>query len=240
MIDVAYIEELKALDKKEAKQKLYDYAQEFNVQLKKTRSFENMVADFKEELAKLANEPMPVQNEGLTITDLIQAADEVQDKTVFKGEAKEEAVLLIDSVETPELKAYELVNDMNTDTETVHAPEADVKVSLEVAQDDVIKAVEPKVEETIVEVEKPKPAAPGGLPRNFSPTIVLLGKAPGYYTLPWWIYQWIEANPDWTDKIKSFPHPSAHNTLYSLLYYIQRDGSVTIRETRNSSFVVLS
>jgi len=77
------------------------------------------------------------------------------------------------------------------------------------------------------------------LPKNFSPNMQLLGKNPGYITLPWWIYQWIKDNPDWKSRPTSFEHPSAHQTLFSLIYYIKRNGSVMIRETRNSSFVTL-
>ena len=78
------------------------------------------------------------------------------------------------------------------------------------------------------------------LPDNFSPTLHLIGRNPGYATLPWWIYQWILETPDWKSRPLSFEHPSAHQTLLSLIYYIKRDGSVQVRETRNSSFATLS
>ncbi|AAX78756.1 Inh minor capsid protein inhibitor of 21 protease [Escherichia phage RB43] len=74
---------------------------------------------------------------------------------------------------------------------------------------------------------------------GFSPTIVLMGRSArsnGYYTCPWWIYDWIKKNPDWYKDPDQCPHYSARDTLKSLVYYIKRDGQVTVRETRNSSF----
>ncbi|MGU4174539.1 hypothetical protein, partial [Pseudomonas aeruginosa] len=97
MLDKDYIAEIGALEKKEAKEKLAEYAETFGIKLKKTKAFDNMVADLEVELAKLANEPMPEQNDGLSIYDLIQADDEAKGTAIFKDEAKEEARLLIDS-----------------------------------------------------------------------------------------------------------------------------------------------
>ena len=77
------------------------------------------------------------------------------------------------------------------------------------------------------------------LPENFTPIFQLMGRAPGYYTLPWWIYQWIVENEDWKSNIDK-AHAFAQSTLYSLVYYIERDGSVEVRETRNSKFVTLT
>lgn len=77
------------------------------------------------------------------------------------------------------------------------------------------------------------------LPENFTPIFQLMGRAPGYYTLPWWIYQWITETEDWKSNIDK-AHAFAQSTLYSLVYYIERDGSVEVRETRNSKFVTLT
>ena len=80
------------------------------------------------------------------------------------------------------------------------------------------------------------------LPEHFNPTIILMGAGgsrKGFCTLPWWIFDWINQNPDWKLNPDSCPHYSARDTLRSLIYYIQRDGDVTVRETRNSGFHVL-
>lgn len=218
MLDQAYIDEIKTLGVKESKEKLAEYAAQFNIFVKKTRSFDNMVADIKDELTKLANEPMPEQpSEGLTITDLIQASDEISGKSVFEGEAKESALAALRG---------EIVEEKPVET----APTEQVEV---VEQKEEIKQDEPEVQEV---VEQPA----FQLPPNFSPTIQMLGRAhTAYVTLPWWIYDWITKNPQWKTDPNSFHDFHGMKTLLSLIYYIQRDGFVRIRETRNSSFVVL-
>ena len=263
MLDKDYIKEIQALDKKEAKDKLDEYAQTFGIKLKKTRSFENMVADLESELAKLANEPMPEDNDGLSIADLIQADDEIEGKALFKDEASDEAKLLFDAPVNADVKIHDIdpgfyketpkVNDPGFEIKTasiedkgfyVEAPIGDSVIHVDdegqvtnipvdkLNQEEFNKAMDKVVKiintESIIE-----------LPKNFSPNMQLLGKNPGYVTLPWWIYQWIKDTPDWKSRPTAFEHPSAHQTLFSLIYYIRRDGSVMIRETRNSSFNVL-
>ncbi|WZK93281.1 Inh inhibitor of prohead protease [Enterobacter phage vB_EclM_AS6] len=238
MLDKDYIAEIGALEKKEAKEKLAEYAETFGIKLKKTKAFDNMVADLEVELAKLANEPMPEQNDGLSIYDLIQADDEAKGTAIFKDEAKEEARLLIDSVssDAPQVKVNDIDPHFGKPMDPVKGVilEAPIGDSVITVADDKVHTIpvtaitQEKFNEEIVE-----------LPENFSPNTQLLGKNPGYVTLPWWIYQWIKDNPDWKSRPTSFGHPSAHQTLFSLIYYIKRNGSIMIRETRNSSFVTL-
>ena len=97
MIDKDYIEELRALsDKKEAKAKLFEYAEQFGISVKKSKSFDNIVIDIEEALNALADEPLP-ETDGLSITDLITAADDVDGVNFTNEEVKEEAILLFDS-----------------------------------------------------------------------------------------------------------------------------------------------
>ena len=223
MIDQAYIDEIKTLGVKESKEKLAEYAAQFNIVVKKTRSFDNMVADIRTELEKLASEPMPEQpSTGLTISDLIQADDEISGNSVFEDEAKPEAIAALRG------------NLVESSNETVNGP---VEVQLIQEKEQVLELVEPEKLAEIV-AEKPK-ATHFELPENFSPTIILMGKAPGYYTLPWWIYEWIEKNPDWKSNPESCQHYHALPVLKSLIYYIKRDGNVKIRESRNSRFFIL-
>ena len=219
MLDQAYIDELKTLGVKESKEKLAEYASQFNIVVKKTRSFDNIVADIRTELERLASEPMPEQpTEGLSISDLIQADDEISGNSVFEPEAKPEALAALrgNLAESPKEDIVE------------HAV---VEVVKETA-----KILEPVLDEK--PVVKPK-STQFLLPENFSPTVILIGKAPGYCTLPWWIYEWIEKNPDWKLNPDACPHYHAIAVLKSLIYYINRDGNVKIRETRNSRYFIL-
>lgn len=244
MLDQAYIEELKQIeDQKEAKQKLSDYGDTFGISLKRTKTFDNMLIDLEQGLKKLADEPFPEDNEGVSIGDLIQASDENDGTAVF-DEAPNEAKLLIDSIGDDSQKVIEIVK--------VDEPKIIFSEPLVTEIPDHIKEtaashgyefkqVESLSDNTIEEaIEKIKEAeGTYKLPENYAPRIALLGRAPGYMTLPWWIYQWISETPDWKSRPTDFPHPTAHDTLFTLLYYIKRDGSVLIRETRDSKFITL-
>lgn len=241
MLDKDYIAEIGALEKKEAKEKLAEYAETFGIKLKKTKAFDNMVADLEVELAKLANEPMPEQNDGLSIYDLIQADDEAKGTAIFKDEAKEEARLLIDSVtDAPQVTVTDIDPHFGKPMDPAKGIilEAPIGDSVITVSDDKVHTI--PVTAIIQEDKVVKTAEEFTLPDNFSPTLHLIGRNPGYATLPWWIYQWILETPDWKSHPLSFEHPSAHQTLLSLIYYIKRDGSVQVRETRNSSFATLS
>lgn len=235
IMDHQYIEELRQLDdKKEAKAKLIEYAEQFGLQLKKSKGFDNLVIDIEAGLKELAAEPVDEVEGGLSISDLIDADDEISGaKAHIEGEteAKEEAVLLFDAPsETP------LVIEV-----PVQIPEKELLVEAPIGE-----VLEPQpvlsentIEEAVAQITESENSELFKLPADFSPHLILMGKNPGYVTLPWWIYQWIKETPDWKSRPTSFPHPSAHQTLFSLLYYIYRDGSILVRETRNSSFITL-
>lgn len=220
MIDKNYIEEIRVLEKKEAKEKLAEYAASLGVDVKKTKTFDNMLADLEAGLKAFADMPMPDDNEGLSITDLIDADDELSGAK-FDGDesAKEEAKLLFDAPTEAKVEVVEIEKPVVVVEEDV--PFVEEKFEAAVAK--------------VIESEKPVFA----LPKNFSPNLMLIGKNPGFCTVPWWIYQWIAETPDWKERPTAFPHPTAHQTLFSLIYYINRNGSVLVRETRNSSFVTL-
>ena len=231
MIDSAYIDELRQLEAKEAKDKLAEYAATFGITVKKSRSFENIVLDITEKLNELANAPLPENNEGLTITDLIQAADEKDGKTFTEeSEAPKEAI--------------DAVNGLLSDSLGNSVEDIKQSVNEAIANDDNLESIDETPTDIVV---SPEPALANiklpdlfELPEKFSPTLGILGRNPGYCTLPWWIFEWIKNNPDWKQKPNSFPHHYGIDTLYSLIYYIKRDGSVMIRETRNSSFHTLT
>lgn len=267
-MDTQFIEDLRnanasgEMSSTEIRNTLYDYALEtFNIKLRKNKSFDNMVLDFSEEMTKLSNSPMPETNQGMSISDLIQADDELEGKAIFTNEAKEDALELIKSVsikqglDQTEVKELEtLYNEGNPELKNIsiaikHEPVLDSMLN---TQKDMIISTLPNTQtemivSTLPNIQNEYATEPLSgvkvdkfeLPKGFSPNLTMLGKAPGYCTLPWWIYQWIKETPNWKEDPKAFKHPSAHQTLLSLLYYIRRDGKVLIRETRNSSFVIL-
>lgn len=212
-IDYELVEGFRALPTKEQKGALADYAQStFEVKLNKQKSFDNMLADL--EAAVPAEEEKPE--------------------------------LLIDS---PESAIVSYTGSVAMDEPVVNAPNIP-DVVVDVSQDfmDYVKDVAPEVADHIKLVPDVVEASVTASDESkadiawldgFSPTIVLMGRSArsnGYYTCPWWIYDWIKKNPDWYKDPDQCPHYSARDTLKSLVYYIKRDGQVTVRETRNSSF----
>ena len=219
MLDQNYIDELKSMEnEKEAKAIFYEYTKTFGIRTYKNKSLDEMIKVFSSKLAELENEPMPENNTGLTISELIDADDEMEGRSqLSESEANPDAIFVLKGT---------IVEKPIVLEETENAP-----IEIKVVAPAPVRPIEMNVvitDNKIFELEK-----------TFSPTIVLMGKAPGYYTLSWWIYQWILENEDWKENPNKCPHYHAIDILKSLIYYIKRDGSVMIRETRNSSFQTL-
>ncbi|QPX76577.1 putative major capsid protein inhibitor of protease [Cronobacter phage vB_CsaM_SemperBestia] len=212
-IDYEKVDGFRTLDAKEQKGALADYAMTvFAVKLNKQKSFDNMLAD------------------------LVAALPEDEEKPE----------LLIDSPE-PEIVAYK--GEVTMGEPVIEAPNIpDVVIDASADFMEYVKEVAPEVADQIQlvpdVVEAPVSASDeskGELVwlEGFSPTIFMMGRSAssnGYYTCPWWIYDWIKQTPDWYKDPDSCPHASAIDTIKSLAFYIVRDGEVRVRETRNSRF----
>ena len=240
MFDKEYFEELRAIaasDDKEAqktaKTELSDYAKQFDIKAKKTLSLENMIEFVETELTKLASEmEEETPAEGTSINDLILAADTADDKVVFD----EVDPSLVEAMKEPEI----VIEETKEESPAVEPVVEEVK-------SDVEEAPEVKVESPVAnifsdEAEHRSPAHDNDSfcdLTGFRPTICLIGGGRGYYSCPWWIFDWIVNTPDWKKYPERFPHAYVHDTLKSLIYYIKRDGSVKVRETKHSQFHTL-
>lgn len=228
MLDTAYIQELRdnvaegEMTNREAKDALYSYAFSFNVELKKTRSFDNMVKDFDEALKELADVPMPEASPtAISTNEVIDKAQELKPQEDVIGEEPEEILIDSPEIQAPVVEVIEVKRIVEQEPSHI--------VVQAILKEEPEAAVE-KVEESIVD---------DVLPPGFSPAITLIGPAPGFYTLPWWIYDWITKNPDWKQRPRDYERKHELIVLLSLIYFIKRDGSVKIRESRNSTFVIL-
>lgn len=240
MFDKEYFGELRAIaesnDKeaqKAAKTELADYAKQFDIKVKKTLSLENMIEFVETELTKLASEmEEETPAEGTSINDLILAADTADDKVVFD----EVDPSLVEAMKEPEI----VIEETKEESPAVEPVVEEVK-------SDVEEAPEVKVESPVAnifsnEAEHRSPAHDTDSfcdLTGFRPTICLIGGGRGYYSCPWWIFDWIVNTPDWKKYPERFPHAYVHDTLKSLIYYIKRDGSVKVRETKHSQFHTL-
>lgn len=240
MFDKEYFGELRAIaasddkeSQKAAKTELADYAKQFDIKVKKTLSLENMIEFVETELTKLASEmEEETPAEGTSINDLILAADTADDKVVFD----EVDPSLVEAMKEPEI----VIEETKEESPAVEPVVEEVKP-------DVEEAPEVKVESPVAnifsdEAEHRSPAHDTDSfcdLTGFRPTICLIGGGRGYYSCPWWIFDWIVNTPDWKKYPERFPHAYVHDTLKSLIYYIKRDGSVKVRETKHSQFHTL-
>lgn len=73
---------------------------------------------------------------------------------------------------------------------------------------------------------------------DFKPHFSLIGPVGNQYiNVPYWVLDWIQEKgfSQWKDKIEE-ARKTDHNMLNTLKYYIQINGSVTVRESRNSQY----
>ncbi|WWT36708.1 hypothetical protein [Escherichia phage UPWr_E1] len=240
MFDKEYFEELRAIaasDDKEAqktaKTELADYAKQFDIKVKKTLSLENMIEFVETELTKLASEmEEETPAEGTSINDLILAADTADDKVVFD----EVDPSLVEAMKEPEI----VIEETKEESPAVEPVVEEVKSVVEEAPE--VKVESPVANIFSDEAEHRSPAHDTDSfcdLTGFRPTICLIGGGRGYYSCPWWIFDWIVNTPDWKKYPERFPHAYVHDTLKSLIYYIKRDGSVKVRETKHSQFHTL-
>lgn len=240
MFDKEYFEELRAIaasDDKEAqktaKTELADYAKQFDIKVKKTLSLENMIEFVETELTKLASEmEEETPAEGTSINDLILAADTADDKVVFD----EVDPSLVEAMKEPEI----VIEETKEESPEVEPVVEEVKSVVEEAPE--VKVESPVANIFSDEAEHRSPAHDTDSfcdLTGFRPTICLIGGGRGYYSCPWWIFDWIVNTPDWKKYPERFPHAYVHDTLKSLIYYIKRDGSVKVRETKHSQFHTL-
>ncbi|BCM29270.1 prohead protease [Enterobacter phage vB_EkoM5VN] len=217
-IDYEKVDGFRTLDAKEQKGALADYAMTvFAVKLNKQKSFDNMLAD------------------------LVAALPEDEEKPE----------LLIDSPE-PEIVAYKGEVTMGEPViEAPNVPDVVIDAPVEINPRDLSgsqlltpntgQIFELKMPDAVEAPVSASDESKGELVwlEGFSPTIFMMGRSAssnGYYTCPWWIYDWIKQTPDWYKDPDSCPHASAIDTIKSLAFYIVRDGEVRVRETRNSRF----
>lgn len=240
MFDKEYFEELRAIaasDDKEAqktaKTELADYAKQFDIKVKKTLSLENMIEFVETELTKLASEmEEETPAEGTSINDLILAADTADDKVVFD----EVDPSLVEAMKEPEI----VIEETKEESPAVEPVVEEVKSDVEEAPE--VKVKSPVANIFSDEAEHRSPAHDTDSfcdLTGFRPTICLIGGGRGYYSCPWWIFDWIVNTPDWKKYPERSPHAYVHDTLKSLIYYIKRDGSVKVRETKHSQFHTL-
>lgn len=218
MIDQEYINSLLELPKREAKDTFVEYAAGFGIELKKNLTIDAMIEKFKEDIQSLNDEPMPESEEGaMSVAELLQQEGtriEVQGASLVHAPIGE-TVSVVDEPEAPPVVTIAPPQDETI--ESVETPVVVVETQPEAIQ-----------EQTMVHSEV-----------SYLPgyrIMPLMGPSPGYIHIPYWVHDFIEANPDWKHKIQS-QRTQDLIVLNSILYHICKHGSVKVRESRNSRFI---
>lgn len=136
---------------------------------------------------------------------------------------------VVEPVKAPVVNTVEPVEEtpVTVDVVEVQETQPEVLVEPEPVVEVAPKAPQTPVQETTVDWS------------NFTPSFGMIGPGRGYCTLPYWIHDWIQSTPDWKLNVNSYPREYERNVLLTLMYYINMNGHVKIRETRNSQFIDL-
>jgi len=99
--------------------------------------------------------------------------------------------------------------------------------------------VEPEPEPEIVDIAVPVVSDEKVISVDMPRAPELVGPGSGYLALPFWIYDWVLATVDWKDRIDECPYSGSARYLKPMKYEVERVGSVTVRESRNSRFELI-
>lgn len=224
-----------SLSASESKKKLADYAlKHYDVKLSRQKSFTNMMNDLEEELSSRFEEARAEVGDAKEQIDLLERVD-----LTDAVEIDPDKMDLDEDLELPE---PEIVQSQMAKVVSINdIPKEDKERIVEIIKSGAITIEAPfepipaKVPEEIVEKH---PEITITFPSNYQPKYKLVGpEGRAFINVPYWIYDWMQGR-QWRLEISYCPYDK--ELLKSLAYYIERDGSVAIRESRNSKFIVIS
>ncbi|AAQ81491.1 inh [Aeromonas phage 31] len=228
-----------SLSASESKKKLADYAMKhYDVKLSRQKSFVNMMNDLEEAVSatfedarKMAGDAIEEINleERVDFSDSVELDPDLMDKEEIFTEDDE---LIIDQVEHKPV-----VQDVGA-----------ISIN-DIPKEDKDKIVE-GIKSGVIKIEAPLGVFSGEIipekitelvltfPEGYQPKYKLVGpEGRAFVNVPYWIYDWMQGR-NWRADITECPYDK--DMLKSLAFYIERDGSVAIRESRNSKFIVIS
>lgn len=234
MVDIDILNELKSKKDKDGLQK---YAAEFGIKVKKQFSPERMVELILEQADAIANndaKSIPTSDHPGFDDSLGVAIEVPQERT---QEASGPSVDLIsefnqtfgepvpikDLPKVQEALTNEIVNG------TLHIGDTAVQMGL-TGELNAKVYVSPNMEVVMT--------GEYVIPEDFAP-LALIGRNPGFINIPYWAFDHIQNNiKTWklTSKFNEFEPKRDLVYLQSVLYYIKKNGSVCVRESRNSSY----
>ena len=223
----------------DGKKKLADYAQKnYGVKLARNKSFENMMNDLEEAVNatfESARQAVGDAKEEIDLDERVDLSEGIELDPDLMDEDEDEEVkslapIAIEEIQSdpipiadlePEVKA-EIVEAIKTGKAVIEAP------LVPVATVESIKDADVKQTDSVTL----------SFPSEYTPKYKLVGpEGRSFINIPYWIHDWMQGRP-WKSEISECPYDK--ELLKSLAFYIERDGSVAIRESRNSKFIVIS
>lgn len=217
-----------SLSAAEGKKKLADYAlKNYDIKLARNKSFENMMNDFESEVNAKFEAARAEAGDAKETIDMGERVD------LSKGIELDPDKMDIDD-ETPETTEQPVVAEPSV--EIVDQDQVEEKPAIPFSE---LKIEAPTATEITTQVEE-KPVSDFVLsfPEDYAPKYRLVGpEGRAFINVPYWIHDWMQGR-NWKIEIAECPYDK--ELLKSLAFYIERDGSVAIRESRNSKFIVIS
>lgn len=211
-MNIELINSFKDLGLYESKTALAEYAlSNYELKIPKNLSFDNMVSKLKSHVDEIRVPEPDVKP--VSIFEQVRKFEMTANTT-----NEDELDSILDDIKTdvasePEIKTPKL--DV-VEPETLQAIAADIRDANYKALNDII------------------------LPPDFTPCFVPMGSVESFYPLSYWINDWIQEHKNWKEIIHEYPRVQEHKFLYTLLYYIKKEGQFTIRETRNGEYITLN
>lgn len=230
----------------EGKKKLADYAMKHHgVKLARNKSFENMMNDLEEAVNATFEEARAEAGDAKEQIDMEERVDlsdavEIDPDLMDKDESENE----FDVDEADETIAPEVTEPTEKAEEpTPLAAPGEIRSIKDIPVEDQEKIRRGLETGEIVVGAPVTPVTPVEahsitFPEGYQPKYRLVGpEGRAFINIPYWVYDWMQGRP-WRSEISECPYDK--ELLKSLAFYIERDGSVAIRESRNSKFIVIS
>lgn len=223
-----------SLSTAEGKKKLAEYAlKHYGVKLVRNKSFENMMNDFEDAVTATTEKARSAVGDAVEQIDLDKKTD-LSNFELLDGDNMDD--------DEEDSVAQEIVKPVVEHAQVEEHPPVvqDVSAVPLSSLPELKEKISDAIEQGTLHVGSPLPKSSlvVSFPEGYTPRYRLIGpEGRAFINIPHWVHDWIIGNPNWKAEISICKYDK--ELLKSLLFYIERDGSVAIRESRNSRFHTL-
>lgn len=221
----------------EAKRAIQDYAAGYGIRVKRQFAIDKMIELVLEAADEKINEEMEA------VATMAKPKSDTDNSVLVEDEDKPSVVQdavdgFSEFMETDDIKALmpgapiERVSELEPGYDTIgyskpipiqeyFSPEQLEKLAEQISPMHIQGAVAPEKKEF-------------RFPDDFRP-MNLIGKNPAFLNVPYWVLDWIVQTKDWKLNMDTYPHTDV-SYIQTILYYIRMNGSICVRESRNSQY----